>query len=96
MQYKHEPLDSHLSLILLNSVHDKKDMVKWAKKEIWKIMILVLNQSPISAVFTIVRFAGDPKTALTGDLLYHTTKVMLPGNQTVCNQIFLIDLDMQP
>ena len=71
MQYKHEPLDSHLSLILLNSVHDKKDMVKWAKKEIWKIMILVLNQSPISAVFPIVRFTGDPKTAITGDPLYY-------------------------
>ena len=54
MQYKHEPLDSHLSLSLLNSVHNKKNMVKWAKKEILKITILVLNQSPISAVFPIV------------------------------------------
>ena len=36
-----------------------------------KIAVLVLNQSPISAVFTIVRFAGDPKTALTGNLLYY-------------------------
>ena len=36
-----------------------------------KIVILVLNQSPISAVFTIVRFPGDPKTALTGDSLYY-------------------------
>ena len=35
-----------------------------------QIAVLVLNQSPISAVFTIVRFAGDPKTALTGELLY--------------------------
>ena len=33
MQYKHEPLDSHLSLSLLNSVHNKKNMIKWAKKE---------------------------------------------------------------
>ena len=70
MQYKHEPLDCHLSLILLNSVHDKKDMVKWAKKEIWKIMILVLNQSQISAVFPIVRLPGDQKTPLTGESLY--------------------------
>merc|ERR1711894_311833 len=29
-----------------------------------QITILVLNQSPISVVFPIVRFAGDPKTAL--------------------------------
>ena len=35
-----------------------------------QIAVLVLNQSPIIAVFTIVRSAGDPKTALTGDLLY--------------------------
>ena len=35
-----------------------------------KIAILVLNQCPISAVFQIVRFAGDQKTALTGDSLY--------------------------
>ena len=33
-------------------------------------MILVLTQSPISAVFPIVRFAGDQKTALTGESLY--------------------------
>ena len=33
-------------------------------------MILVLNQSPISAVFAIVRFAGNQKTALTGESLY--------------------------
>ena len=31
--------------------------------------ILVQNQSPISAVFPIVQFAGDPKTALTGESL---------------------------
>jgi hypothetical protein len=35
-----------------------------------QIAILVLNQPGISAVFPIVRFAGDPKTALTGDPLY--------------------------
>ena len=34
-----------------------------------QIVGLVLNQSPISAVFPIVRFAGDLKTALTGDPL---------------------------
>ena len=38
-----------------------------------KIAILVLNRSPINAVFPIVWFAGDPKTALIGDLLYLIT-----------------------
>ena len=33
-------------------------------------MISVLNQSPISAVFQIVRFPGDQKTALSGESLY--------------------------
>ena len=28
MQYKHEPLDLHLSLISLNSVQNKKNLVK--------------------------------------------------------------------
>ena len=35
-----------------------------------QIAILVLNQCSISAVFPIVRFAGDQKTALTGESLY--------------------------
>ena len=35
-----------------------------------QIKILVLYQSPISAVFPIVRFAGDQKTALTRESLY--------------------------
>ena len=35
-------------------------------KQYW-IAILVLNQSPISVVFSIVRFAGDQKTALTAN-----------------------------
>jgi hypothetical protein len=36
-----------------------------------QIVILVLNQSPITAVFPIVRLPWDPKTALTGDPLYN-------------------------
>ena len=42
------------------------------KKGLWKfqIAILVLNQSPISAVFPIVRFTGDQKTALTRESLH--------------------------
>ena len=38
-----------------------------------QITISVLNQSPISAAFPIVRFAGDPNTALTEDSLYFST-----------------------
>ena len=49
----------------------KKNPKKWTLKiQKSKIVVLVLNQSPISAVFAIVRFAGDQKTALTGDSLY--------------------------
>ena len=50
--------------VLLKS--DKKWTLKIQKSE---IVVLVLNQSPISAVSPIVRSAGDPKTALTGDPL---------------------------
>ena len=35
-----------------------------------KIAILILNQSPISAVFQIVRFPGDQKTELIGESQY--------------------------
>ena len=51
--------------ILLTS--EKKWTLKIQKS---KIVILVLNQYRISAVFPIVQFPGDPKTALTGDPLY--------------------------
>ena len=43
--------------------------MKMSKKS--QIAILVLNQSPISVVFPIARFAGDQKDTLTGDPLYH-------------------------
>ena len=44
---------------------------KWTlKTQKSQIAILVLNQCSISAVFPIVRFAGDQKTALTGESLY--------------------------
>ena len=33
-------------------------------------MILVLNQSPLSTIFAIVRFPGSPKLVLSGDPLY--------------------------
>ena len=35
-------------------------------------MLLVLNQSPISTVFSIVRFPGGTKTVLSRELLYVT------------------------
>ena len=45
---------------------------KWTLKiQKSKIIILVLNPSPIRAVLSIVRFPGDPKTALTGESLYY-------------------------
>ena len=47
-------------------------LLKLAKKvdfENSQIAILVLNQCSISAVFLIVRFAGDQKTALSGESL---------------------------
>ena len=56
---------------------------KWTlKTQKSQIAILVLNQCSISAVFPIVRFAGDQKTALTGESLYtlnwfFTTEVMI-------------------
>ena len=44
---------------------------KWTlKTQKSQIAILVLNQCSISAVFPIVRFAEDQKTALTGESLY--------------------------
>ena len=50
--------------------HLFKSEKKWTLKiQKSKIVGLVLNQSPISAVFPIVRFARDQKTALTGESL---------------------------
>ena len=44
----------------------------------------LLNQSPISAVFPIVQFAGDPKTALTGDpLIYKDQTNILKITKTI-------------
>ena len=51
--------------------HLFKSEKKWTLKiQKSKIVILVLKQSPISAVFQIVRFPGDQKIALTGESLY--------------------------
>ena len=51
----------------INENEQKRGTLKIQKSQ---IAILVLNQSPISAVSPIVRFAGDQKTALTGESLY--------------------------
>ena len=56
------------TIVFLMKIWLKRDK-KWTLKiQKSKIVILVLNQSLISAVFPIVQFAGDPKTALTMDL----------------------------
>ena len=58
---------SNVILLLKFSQNElKKGTLKIQKS---KTAILVLNQSPISAVFQIVRFPGDQKTALTGESL---------------------------
>ena len=52
----------------------KKGTLKIQKSQ---IMILVLNRSPISADFPIVRFIGDQKTALPGE-----SQVYIQNNYT--------------
>jgi hypothetical protein len=51
-------------------IHKNEQKKGTSKIQKSQIAILVLNQPPISAVFSIVRFAGDPKTALSGESLY--------------------------
>ena len=52
-------------------IFNENELKKWTlKSEKSQIAILLLNQCSISAVFPIVRFAGDQKTALTGESLY--------------------------
>ena len=59
---------SNIILLLKFSQNElKKGTLKIQKS---KIVILVLNQSPISGVFQIVWFPGDQKTALTGESMY--------------------------
>ena len=59
---------SNVILLLKFSQNElKKGTLKIQKS---KTAILVLNQSPISAVFQIVWLSGDQKTALTGESLY--------------------------
>ena len=73
---------SNVILLLKFSQNElKKGTLKIQKS---KIAILVLNQSSISAVFQIVRFPGDQKTALTGDSLYILQNIF----ENVCPKVF--------
>ena len=52
-------------------IFTENELKKWTlKSQKSQIAILLLNQCSISAVFPIVRFAGDQKTALIGESLY--------------------------
>ena len=52
-------------------IFTENELKKWTlKSQKSQITILLLNQCSISAVLSIVRFAGDQKTALTGESLY--------------------------
>ena len=52
-------------------IFTENELKKWTlKSQKSQIAILLLNQCSISAVFPIVRFAGDQKTALSGESLY--------------------------
>ena len=52
-------------------IFTENEQQKWTlKTQKSQIAILVLNQSPNSAVFPIVRFTGDQKTALTRESLH--------------------------
>ena len=55
-------------------------MSKKGDFEIPKVInsVLVLNQSPISTVFGIVRFPGSTKTVLSGDPLYYQSDKSYP------------------
>ena len=73
----HKWVNNHVKINLTISFSLWKNYIywEWAKKWTLKtqksqMAILVLNQCSISAVFPIVRFAGDQKTALTGESLY--------------------------
>ena len=63
-------------VLLKVAVHNMVNiLVKMSKKGDFKNLkvkngALVLNQSPFSTVFPIVRFPGGAKTVLSGDPLY--------------------------
>ena len=54
-------------------IFTENELKKWTlKSQKSQIAILLVNQCSISAVFPIVWFAGDQKTALSGESLYTT------------------------
>ena len=56
-------------------IFTENELKKWTlKSQKSQITILLLNQCSISAVFLIVRFPGDQKTALTGESLYYVNR----------------------
>ena len=60
-------------------IFTENELKKWTlKSQKSQITILLLNQCSISAVFPIVRFAGDQKTALTGESLYLCIVLIVP------------------
>ena len=60
-------------------IFTENELKKWTlKSQKSQITILLLNQCSISAVFPIVRFAGDQKTALTGESLYLPNLTLIP------------------
>ena len=81
-----------LNLVNLVFINQKRSAIYWLEAVMYankipkkwtlkiqksKIVTLVLKRSSISAVFPIVRFAGDQKTALTGESLYHSAMFCL-------------------
>ena len=68
---------------------------KWTLKiQKSKIINLVQNRSSICAVFPIVWFAGNPKTALTWESLYIRFTPGQSGGRTKC--IVHVELPKQP
>ena len=52
-------------------IFTENELKKWTlKSQKSQVTMLQLNQCSISAVCPIVRFAGDQKTALSGESLY--------------------------
>ena len=80
----HKQLNDHVKI---NLIFTENELKKWTLKiQKSKIVILVLNQCSISAVFQIVQLPGDQKTALTGESLYVLMKKSLEMNNFFSHQ----------
>ena len=75
-------------------IFTENELKKWTlKSQKSQIAILLLNQCSISAVFPIVRFAGDQKTALTGESLYFEAIPLNGRNRNIlifCDKLFCL------